>query len=95
VLDDVCVLERKSAEFFCQVFPPDAEVTWFFNGQQLLEEDNDRFHISEVNGRHHLVILETSKADEGQISACVGDCMCHAELSGEGLYSVSALCVLF
>lgn len=82
--EDLCVVEKKSAEFSCEVFPPDAPVVWFLNGAEI-REDPEKFHISCVNGRHYLVILETTKADEGKVSVLLGNLVCQASLTVEGM----------
>ena len=83
MLEDVSVMEKKSAEFECEVFPINSPVEWFVNGKQV-PLNSERYHVSAIGGRHRLIILDTSKSDEGRVSVMLGDLESYATLFVEG-----------
>ena len=72
LLDDVTVREGKPAQFQCHVSPPDADVTWFLHGEEIQDGD-ERYVIEVEDDARRLVILLTSRADHGDVTASLGD----------------------
>ena len=71
LLDDVTVREGKPAQFQCHVSPRDADVTWFLHGEEIQDGD-ERYVIEVEEDARRLVILVTSRADHGDVTASLG-----------------------
>ncbi|WAR10976.1 TITIN-like protein, partial [Mya arenaria] len=70
-LSDVSVLEKSTAEFYCELSMPVDKVRWFMDDVEL--RPNKKIAFVDDGKVHKLIIKDIDVTDEGQISVLVGD----------------------
>ena len=80
-------MENETAEFVCEVYPVNSDVSWMFHGTDI-DPKSSKFETKSNGKTRSLVIIEAKEDDAGIVSAIVGETDCHAELGVEGVFSL-------
>ena len=71
MLEDAHIKENEAAHFSCEVYPDEVPMKWYINHKQI--KPNDKYHMPIKGPQRHLLINGVAKADEGRVSARIGD----------------------
>ena len=68
-LKSVSTTENSPATFEATVNEPNADVTWYCNGEEI-KPDDDRFEIGLMSMKRSLTVKKPKKSDNGMVITC-------------------------